>query len=412
MVTFTETRPLGPGENLTVATSWQGGLVVRTEQPGLVEHGATAMWPLLLPILAFWLSWRQWDRTGRDPEARSIAVQYEPPDSLTPAEVGTLIDHSAHMHDITATLVDLAVRGYIHIEQESRKVLGLFSTSEYVFHLKRPHEDWGDLQPHEVAYLNALFKHAGEHAGASGRSFLGTVFGSEPSEADLAAQGAGEGATYGSVKLSSLNEKFYKDLPGIKTAIYDQLIRKGHYRTNPIKARAAWSVAGLTIVALSIGASVFANANVLTFVDPFVLGAAGVLSGLIVLFFGQIMPARTVTGARARENSLGFKEFLSRVEEDRFRRMITSPEQFEQYLPYAMAFKVEDRWARAFEDMFREPPGWYSGYDGSHFHASTFTSDLRSMSTAASSTMSSSPSGSGGGGSSGGGGGGGGGGAF
>jgi uncharacterized membrane protein len=77
-----------------------------------------------------------------------------------------------------------------------------------------------------------------------------------------------------------------------------------------------------------------------------------------------------------------------------------------------MAFEVEDRWAKAFDEMFREPPQWYSGHYGGHFHASSFTRDMRSMSTAAASTMSSSPSGSSGGGSSGGGGGGGGGGAF
>jgi uncharacterized membrane protein len=92
--------------------------------------------------------------------------------------------------------------------------------------------------------------------------------------------------------------------------------------------------------------------------------------------------------------------------------MITSPEQFEKFLPFAMAFRVEDRWAKAFTEMFREPPDWYSGHYGGTFQATAFSRDMRSMSTAAASTMSSSPSGSSGGGSSGGGGGGGGGGAF
>jgi uncharacterized membrane protein len=109
---------------------------------------------------------------------------------------------------------------------------------------------------------------------------------------------------------------------------------------------------------------------------------------------------------------LGFKEFLARVEEDRFKRMITSPEMFERFLPYAMAFKVEGKWAQAFEDLFSEPPDWYSGHGVGAFHASSFTRGLTAMSTAASSTMGSSPSGSGGGGSRGGGRGGGGGGGF
>jgi hypothetical protein len=67
--------------------------------------------------------------------------------------------------------------------------------------------------------------------------------------------------------------------------------------------------------------------------------------------FAQIMPARSIEGARAREATLGFKEFLSRVEEERMKKMITSPEMFEHFLPYAMAFgvggrRVEWRWER------------------------------------------------------------------
>jgi uncharacterized membrane protein len=134
---------------------------------------------------------------------------------------------------------------------------------------------------------------------------------------------------------------------------------------------------------------------------------------VVVLVFSQIMPARTVPGARAREATLGFKEFLSRVESERYKKMITSPEMFERYLPFAMAFGVGDKWARAFEDIYREPPNWYVGGQG-HFSAINFASSINNMSSVAASSMSSSPSssGSGGGGSSGGGSGGGGGGGF
>ena len=404
-VAFAEDRDLAPGEQLTVATSWPGGVVVRTEQPGAIERGTAAGWPLAIPFLAFFLAYRQWDRKGRDPETLSIAVQYEPPDSLTPAEVGTLVDHNAQMHDITATLVDLAVRGYIHIEKDDRKVLGLFSTSEYIFHLKRNYGDWADLEQHEAAYLSALFKHA--HDGArSGKGILATVFGRD--EPDLAAEGAGAGPTFASVRMSSLKERFYKDLPGIRKAIYQQLIRKGHYRSNPVTVKTVWIVAGLVVMGLSVFAFTMAQNAPVEWIDPAILLGAGLASGLIMIVFGQLMPARTIKGARTRENALGFREFLSKVEEDRYKRMIKSPEQFEKYLPFAMAFKVEDRWAKAFDDMFREPPRWCSGYHHGHFHASSFSRDMRSMSTAAASTMSSSPSGSSGGGSAGGGGGGGG----
>jgi len=137
------------------------------------------------------------------------------------------------------------------------------------------------------------------------------------------------------------------------------------------------------------------------------------LSTLIMFSFAQIMPARTVAGARAREAALGFKEFLERVESERYKKMITSPEMFERFLPFAMAFGVEEEWAKAFENIYREPPTWYVGGTGP-FNVSSFSHSISTMSNAASSSMSSSPSssGSGGGGSSGGGSGGGGGSGF
>ena len=96
---------------------------------------------------------------------------------------------------------------------------------------------------------------------------------------------------------------------------------------------------------------------------------------------------------------------------------VKTPEMFERFLPYAMAFGVEAKWAKAFEDIYREPPTWYVGTNMSGFNSRTFSSRISALSTRAGSTMSSAPRSSGGsgfsgGGSSGGGGGGGGGGGF
>jgi uncharacterized membrane protein len=127
------------------------------------------------------------------------------------------------------------------------------------------------------------------------------------------------------------------------------------------------------------------------------------------------MAARTVAGARARERVLGFEEFLRRVEEPSFAAMRT-PEMCERFLSYAMAFRVERRWTKAFEHIYREPPRWYVGGTAGPFSLNGFSGRLADLSERTSSTMASAPRSSGGsgfsGGSSGGGGGGGGGGGF
>jgi uncharacterized membrane protein len=137
-----------------------------------------------------------------------------------------------------------------------------------------------------------------------------------------------------------------------------------------------------------------------------------------MLIFGAIMPARTVAGTRALEQVLGFEEFITRVEAEHLKRVIVGhPEMFDKFLPYAMAFGVEKKWARAFEGIVTEPPRWYVGGSMTHFTVGHLSSSLSSFTREVGSTMTSSPrsssgSGFGGGGSSGGGGGGGGGGGF
>ena len=436
-VTVPSVGRLDPGEGLTVAVGWEAGLVPRpssgtvsaaglqSDGGGRVGVGRSAspagpmtvfmLWPLLLPFGVFFLAYRAWHRRGRDPTKRAVTVHWEPPPDLSPAEAGTLVDHRVEMHDIVSTLVDLAVRGIIVIEE--RKKAGFLSMGkDYAFHLMKPSPEWADLSEHEHKFLTGLFTTTTRRetllSQARPDGFLRTMV--EAFTGEPAAETAPEGAV-DSVLLSDLKNEFYKKVPGIRDAIYRSLVRKGHYLRRPDKVRARWMV-----FALVCGGISFAGFFVITagttggVVSGAALLIAGVSSAVIVAVFAYLMPARTEQGARTTEATLGFKQFLERVESPRYRRMITSPEQFEAYLPFAMAFRCEEKWAKAFEDMLTEPPDWYVGRPGAGFHASSFASDLHTLSTAAGSTLSSSPSssGSGGGGSVGGGGGGGGGGGF
>jgi uncharacterized membrane protein YgcG len=380
---FTATRRLYPYEGMTIAVGWPAGYIAgrpsRTEER-LLEAMRWA--PLLIPLLVVVLAYRAWDKKGRDPDVGSYVVRYEPVPGRTPAELGTLIDNTADMQDITATLVDLAVRGYVHITELTEKhLMGLTHSTDYQIDILKKRADWNALAAHELSYLDALTQSA-------------------PTDAY-------------SVKVSELTNKFYRFLPGIRDAIYDRLVEADYYHERPDKTKGKWMALAL-LVAFGIAALAILTVKfALVSFSPAALAIAAGASGATLSMFALIMPARTVEGARAREAALGFKEFLSRVEEDRYRRMITSPELFEKYLPYAMAFGVDAQWARAFKDIYKEPPQWYSGGAGP-FNVSSFSQSISTMSQAASSSMSSSPSssGSGGGGSSGGGSGGGGGSGF
>ena len=381
-VRVTMPHALGYHEGLTAVVGWNKGVVAEPSAAAQVSGAVTSNWPLAVPIPVFFLVFAIWRRRGKDPRQLPVAVRYEPPQGLTPSEAGTLLDNSADMRDVTATLVDLAVRGYLRIEErDDRKLFGLIGTREYVLHRLEPPTDAVALARHEQLIFDGIF---------SGR---GT-----------------------SVELSELENDFYAKLPDIRTSLFDRLLERGAYHARPDSVRTRWTVGGVVVGVLivAVGGGAVADRFLLTPV-PFVV--AGVLVALILIGFGRIMPARTDAGARMLEQILGFEEFLRRVEAEHFKRIILDkPELFDRYLPFAMAFGVEKKWARAFEGIYTESPRWYVGTGGPGFSPSRFSTNLSAMTSKASATLSSSPRSSSGsgfsGGSSGGGGGGGGGGGF
>lgn len=383
-------RGLGIHEGLTVVTAWDAKAALDGEyvvqRPSSFDKAILFLqsnWPIAIPALVFFVMYRLWSRFGKDPEKRPVSAQYEPPERMTPFEVGVLVDNRADMRDITATIVDLAVRGWIEIEQlDQEKLFGLISGTEYAFELKRPYPEALDLKPHERRLLEALFDH--------GRRTR--------------------------VTTSDLENSFYKDLPGLKSAAFDRLVEDGHYRSRPDRVQGVWIGGGIIVAgAMTVLGLAVASAWGMSQLTVVV---AAVLSAIAIIGFGLLMPARTEKGARAREAILGFEEFLQRVESDRFKKMITGPEMFEKFLPYAMALGVEKQWAAAFADILKQPPSWYHGQGYTTFRPGVFVSDLSSMSNATATAMASAPRSTGGSGMSGGGGfsgggfGGGGGGAF
>ncbi|RLE31084.1 hypothetical protein DRJ54_01320, partial [Candidatus Acetothermia bacterium] len=90
------------------------------------------------------------------------------------------------------------------------------------------------------------------------------------------------------------------------------------------------------------------------------LGAALVVSGLIVALFASIMPRKTRKGALALREVLGLEEYIRRAEVERL-EFAAAEKHFEALLPYAMAFGLTEVWTKAFEGLLSRPPDWYDG---------------------------------------------------
>ena len=379
---FTCQSYLETGEGFTVAVGWDKGVV--TAPTGWQKFWWAANprynWVYLMPPIVLVFMIRRWHSKGRDPKVReAVAVRYKPPKyngrPLSPGEAGTLVDERMDRRDITASVISLAVKGFIKIQEvEIEGLISLFDKTDYRL---------------------IKIKDADNSASAFEKELLKGIF-------------AGSGAQ---VMVSKLKNKFYKKLPGLKKTAFKQLMDKKYFLASPLKIQRKYVLIGLVIIFFG------GFFSFLFFQDAPWKGIIGFgLSGLIVLFFARAMPIKTRAGSLAYMEILGFQEFMNRADKDRLERM-GEKELFYEYLPYAIALDVVDHWADAFKDIFQEPPGWYVSPRGfRNFNTASFSQSLNTITTSLGSAMYSAPrssgSGTGGGGFSGGGGGGGGGGSW
>jgi hypothetical protein len=381
---FETTNPLPIRGGMTVDVYIPSNII---DQPSSFTY---AIWFLesnpivFLPFVTLAVMWTLWYYKGRDPDdGRSVAPMYEPPPGMTPAETGTMLDDTIHPRDITCTLVDLAVRGFLKIEEVSDTTLMIFHRKDYVFHLLKDRGQWGQLAPFERVMLENVFSGGGTET-----------------------------------RLSSLKNHFYTALPVIRQDIMSGLKNKGMYLLDPDSAN-AYSIGGALLCVAPFALIHFLGIkNIFGAIAPLIV--SGIVSAIIWWLFAREMKAHTMKGAQTRVHVLGFQEFMTRVDADRLKRM--PPDTFEKFLPFAMALGVEHSWAQAFAGIVQNPPTWYASPGGySTFNPIFFSNSMHSMASDMHQTFVSAPrasssgsgwSGGGGGGFSGGGFGGGGGSAF
>jgi uncharacterized membrane protein YgcG len=261
-------------------------------------------------------------RDRRDP----VAVRFTPPDGVRVGEVGVLVDERADPVDVTATLIDLAVRGYLRIEEVPRK------------NPAKPAKDWtlvalrpadADLLPFEGTLLAKVF---------DGRD---------------------------RVKLSELRTTFAASMAEVQQQMYTHVTEVGWFRANPQTVRHRWIAAGIVLLAVGGIATVVPFAAGWQVPGTALVPIAVVLLGVLVLVLSGAAPARTADGTAVLAQALGFRRYLATAEADQI-RFEEGQDVFSRYLPYAIAFGLAERWSRVFADLAAQghvvdQPGWYVG---------------------------------------------------
>ena len=398
-VTFSS-RPLASDEELTIVTAINKGVV--SVPPPLLEsrqrqfpqdafdiNPFTVAASLILFLVGVGLIVAYWWSHGRDraylghyyladdtvhdaPESpfehEPLVVEFGPPQNLRPATLGLILDETADTKDVTATIVDLAVRGYLTISEVPGQKDWLLSW--------KPGAPADQLLTYEKTLLDGLF---------AGRQ---------------------------QVKLSELKGTFQPTLREAEVQVYgDAMIRK-LFRIRPDYIRGGFVGAGIVVIVVGCVLAYFLGASV----GWGLPGASIALLGAVLIAVHGLMSVRTAAGHDLMHHTLGFRLYMTTAEKYR-QQFAEKAEIFTQLLPYAIVFGCVTRWAKAFEgiDTTRQTSSWYVG--PGPFQAAFLASTLESMNSSLATAVSSAPaarggSGFGGGGFSGGGFGGGGGGAW
>ena len=148
---FTITTPLMFHEGLTIAVSWQKGVIpppTAAEKIGyLFSDNQSGLIALLGLIVLFGYFFIVWLRIGKDPAKGVIYPQFKPPDGFSPAAVRYVMRMGYSDRVFAAAIVNMAVKGFLTIEEDDK---GKFT-------LTKISSDDSKLSPGEKKIVKKLF---------------------------------------------------------------------------------------------------------------------------------------------------------------------------------------------------------------------------------------------------------------
>ncbi|MGW6444901.1 DUF2207 domain-containing protein [Lentzea sp. NPDC055074] len=318
---------LGAGERVDVAIGLSAGVVppnaVVVEQSGLAAAFAltpvsgAALGGLLVLLLGGVVL--LWYLRGRD--ARALAsevgavsvlvrdgndrVAFASPDGVLPGQVGTVVDEHVDVVDVTATVIDLAVRNYLWItEVEGR---------DWRIVRRNPVDD--SLSGYEKAVCEALL----------------------PQGVDA-------------VSVSELRGRQI-DLAHVRDRLYADVVEKRWFVRRPDAERNLFWWVGIAVAVLGVAATVVLALTV----GNALFGLVVAVAGIALALGARSMPARTKRGSELLEHVRGLRGYLAGVTPDDVpeadRELV-----FSRSLPYAVVLGETERWLSTFgrQDLY-----WY-----------------------------------------------------
>lgn len=265
---------------------------------------------IILPIISLVISHILWLKFGIDNDFVKV-VEYFPPKDITPAEAGVLIDDMIGNRDIISLIYYWATKGIIQIEEIEGS--GFLEKNDYI--ITKLKELPSDAKNHEKIMFKGLFN------------------------------------LRDNVVVSSLKNNFYLTMNEVRESLNRDIENAGLYYKSSRILRSIFIVAG--------GLVAFSN----FYIAP-MFGISNmvytVISAIIIIIYGFLMPKKTMSGLEKYKKIVGFKEFIDKTEKAKIQYLISqNPDFFDVTLPYAISFGMVDRWIKKFDGIIKEPPKWF-----------------------------------------------------
>lgn len=318
---------LGAGERVDVAIGLSAGVVppnaVVVEQSGLAAafaltpaSGAALGGLLVLLLGGVALLWylRGRDAAALASEVGAVTVlvrdqggrvAFASPDGVLPGQVGTVVDEHVDVVDVTATVIDLAVRNYLWITE--------VEGHDWQIMRRNPVDD--SLSGYEKAVCEALLPHGVD-----------------------------------AVSVSELRGRQI-DLAVVRERLYADVVEKRWFVRRPDAERNLFWWAGIVIAVLGVVATVVLALTI----GNALFGLVVAVGGVALAFGARSMPARTRRGSELLEHVRGLRGYLHGVTPDDVpeadRELV-----FSRSLPYAVVLGETERWLTTFgqQDLY-----WY-----------------------------------------------------
>ncbi|RZS44187.1 putative membrane protein DUF2207 [Herbihabitans rhizosphaerae] len=243
-------------------------------------------------------------------------VAFASPDGVLPGQIGTVVDEHVDVADVSATVVDLAVRNYLWIAEEQTE-------NGLDWHLMRRNPADDALTGYERAVYQTLL----------------------PDGVD-------------SARLSELADRTVT-LETVRTAMYADVVERHWFARRPDTERSRWSWIGVGLLVLGVIATLVLAVTV----GHALIGLALVVGGVALALGARFVPARTHRGSVLVGQVRGLRDYLHGADPanlpDADREMV-----FSRSLPYAIVLGQAEDWLGRFAQLDPSADGtpglyWY-----------------------------------------------------